>query len=148
MPSISAIARDWRVSRPYVSRMVNHRGCPTGSLQEARDWRDLNARKRPPTNPKSIARATEDQGDNNSAEDSILIPLATAKDIAFRGYDFILDLVDRLPKNTAAECNPGNPQIAFAILESECRYILCNAGEAYDAWSKIGPHISTAANKE
>jgi hypothetical protein len=143
MVSKAAISRDWHVSRPYVSRCVNHRGCPTGSLQEARVWRDLNARKRPPTNPKSIARATEDQGDNNSAEDSILIPLATAKDIAFRGYDFIFDLVDRLPKNTAAGCNPSNPQIALAVLESECTYILCNAGEAYDAWSKIGPDIST-----
>jgi hypothetical protein len=59
MVSKAAISRDWHVSRPYVSRCVNHRGCPRGSLQEARDWRDLNARKRPPTNPKSIARATE-----------------------------------------------------------------------------------------
>jgi hypothetical protein len=148
MPSISAIARDWHVSRPYVSRCVNHRGCPTGSLQEARDWRDLNACKRPPTNPKSIARATDDQGDKNSAEDGILIPLTTAKDIAFRGYDFILDFVDRLPKNTAAQCNPGNPQMAFAVLEAECTYIICKAYDVYAAWSKVGPHISTAPDAE
>ena len=83
-----------------------------------------------------------------SQEDSTVIPLATAKDIAFRGYDLILDLVDRLPKNTAAQCNPGNPQIAFAVLESECTYILCNAFHAYAAWSKVGPHISTATGAE
>jgi hypothetical protein len=65
-----------------------------------------------------------------------LIPLATAKDIAFRGYDFILDLVDHLPKNAAAECNPGNPQMALAVLESECTYVCCAAYEAYAAWSK------------
>jgi hypothetical protein len=142
MVSKAAIARDWHVSRPYVSRCVNNRGCPTSSLQDAREWRECYASKRPP-----IARQTDDQEDN-PAEDNILIPLATAKDIAFRGYDFILGLVEHLPKNTAAQCNPSNPQIAFAVLESEYTYILCNASEAYAAWSKVGPHISTAANRE
>jgi hypothetical protein len=146
MPSISAIARDWRVSRPYVSRMVNHRGCPKSSLQEAREWRECYASTR--ANQKWLAQQTDEQGDSNSSEDSILIPLATAKNIAFRGYDFILDLVDQLPENTAGQCNPGNPQIAFAVLESECRYILCNACEAYAAWSKVGSHITTAADAE
>jgi hypothetical protein len=148
MPSITAIAEDWSVSRPYVSRCVNHRGCPTGSLQEAREWRECYASKRPSTNQKSIARQTEERQDNNLPEASSLILLATAKDIAFRGYDFILDLVDRLPKNTAAQCNPGNPQLALAVLESEYTYILCNASDAYAAWSKVGPHISTATNAE
>ena len=90
----------------------------------------------------------KEQEDRDSAEDHILIPLATAKDIAFRGYDLILDLVDRLPKNVAAQCNPENPQLAFAVLKSEWTYILCNAYEAYAAWSKIGPHISTATDAE
>ena len=143
MVSITAISRDWRVSRPYVSRCVNHRGCPKSSLAAARDWRECYASKRPP-----VARQTDEQGDNNSPEDGILIPLATAKAIAFRGYDFILDLVDHLPKNTAAQCNPGNPQMAFAVLKSECTYILCNAYEAYAAWSKVGPHITTATDAE
>jgi len=82
-----------------------------------------------------------------SPEDT-LIPLAVAKDLAFAGYDFILDLVDRLPKNTAAQCNPGNPQMALAVLQSECTYICCAAYEAYAAWSKVGRHISTAADAE
>jgi hypothetical protein len=141
--SISAIARDWRVSRPYVSRCVNHRGCPKTSLQEAREWRKSYASTR--ANQKWLAQQTDEQGDSNSSEDNILIPLATAKDIAFRGYDLILDLVDRLPKNAAAQCNPENPQLAFAVLKSEYTYILCNASEAYAAWSKVGPHISTAS---
>jgi len=146
--SISAIARDWCVSRPYVSRCVHQRGCPTSSLEEARKWREENAQRRAPTNQKSIARALEEQGDNKSPEDSILIPLAEAKDMAFRGYDAILDLVDELPKNVAAQCNPSNPQIALAALEAECIYILCNALDVYAVWSKVGPHISTAANTE
>jgi hypothetical protein len=111
----------------------------------ARKWREENTYRRVPTNQKSLARVIPEEGDTNPAEDNILIPLATAKAIAFRGYDFILDLVEHLPKNTAAQCNPENPQIAFAVLNSEWTYILCNASEAYAAWSKIGPHISPAA---
>src|SRR5438128_7564746 len=143
MPSISksAIARDWHVSRPYVSRCVNHRGCPTSSLQEAREWRECYASKRPP-----VGRQTDEQGEGNSPEDRTLIALAAARETAFSGYDFILDLVDRLPKNAAAQCNPGNPQMAFDVLESQCTGILCAAYEAYAAWPKIGPHISTATD--
>lgn len=68
--------------------------------------------------------------------------------MAWRGYDAILDLVLELPKNVAAQRNPGNPQIAFAVLESECTYILCKAYDVYAPWSKGGPHITTAANAE
>ncbi len=143
MVKISAIAKDWSTSRPYASRCVNHRGCPRSSLAAAREWRECYASKRA-----STARQLAEHGEGDPAKDSILIPLATAKDIAFRGYDFILDLVDQLPENTAAQCNPSNPQIALAALEAECTYILCNASDVYAAWSKGGPHISTAANAE
>jgi hypothetical protein len=140
--SISAIARDWGTSRPYVSRCVNHRDCPRTSLQEAREWRECYANTR--ANQKWLARQTDEQRDNNPQEDCTFIPLATAKDIAFRGYDAILDLVDQLPKNIAVQCNPSNPEIALAALESECEYILCNAYEAYASWSKVGPHLFSA----
>jgi hypothetical protein len=66
--------------------------------------------------------------------------------MAFRGYDAILNLVDQLPKNVAVQCNPSNPQVALAALEAECEYILCNAYEAYAAWSKIGPFPSFTTN--
>jgi hypothetical protein len=145
MVSISAIAIDWKTSRPYVSRCVNHRGCPKSSLAEAREWRECYASKRPPTNERSIARLTEEHEDNSAPEASTLIPLATAKEMAFRNYDAILDLLVCLPQNIAAQCNPADPQLAFAVLESECTYILCNAYEVYAVWSKIGPHISTAS---
>jgi hypothetical protein len=146
MPSISAIARDWRVSRPYVSRCVNHRHCPTSSLQEAREWRECYASTR--VNQKWITQGTDGQGDNNSQEDRTIIPLTKAKEIAFRGYDFILDLVDQLPKSIAAQCNPSNPEMALAALEAECTYISCNALGVYTAWSKVGPHSSTATDAE
>ena len=148
MPSRREIARDWHVAKSWVDRCVTERGCPTSSLEEARKWREENSRRSVVTYQRSIARQIEQEEDSNSPEARILIPLVAAKDIAFRSYDFILDLVDRLPKNTAAECNPGNPQIAFGVLESECTYILCKAYEAYAAWSKIEPHITTAANAE
>jgi len=146
MPSISAIARDWHVSRPYVSRCVNHRGCPKTSLQEAQEWRECYASTR--ANQRWIAQGTDNQKDNNSQEDTVLIPFAVARDMAWRGYDAILALVDELPKNVAVQCNPSNPQIALAALEAECTYIACNAYEAYAAWSKGGPHITTATDTE
>ena len=148
MASRREIARDWSVAKSYVDKCVTQRGCPTSSLEEARRWRDENARRRPPTDQKSLARVLAEEGDTDSPEDSALIPLATAKDIAFRGYDAILDLVDELPKNVAAQCNPSNPQIALAALKAECTYILCNALDVYAAWSKGVPHITAAANAE
>jgi hypothetical protein len=64
VPSISEIARDWGVSRPYVSRCVNQRGCPTTSLEAAREWREYCASSRPPTNPKQIAKLLGDDDDS------------------------------------------------------------------------------------
>ena len=142
MLSITAISRDWHVSRPYVSRCVNHRGCPRSSLQEAREWRECYASKRA-----STARQLAEDGEDNSAEDRTLIPFGTARDMAFRGYDAILDLVDQLPKNVAVQCNPY-PQVALAALEAECLVISCKAYEVYAVWSKDGPHITTVTNVE
>lgn len=139
MASRREIARDWGVAKSWVDRCVTERGCPTTSLQEARKWREENTYRRAPSNQKSLTRVIPEQGDTNSSEDNILIPLATAKHIAFTGYDFILGLVDRLPKDAAAQCNPENPQLALAVLESEWTYILCNALKAYAAWKKVGP---------
>ena len=64
MPSISEIARDWGVSRPYVSKCVHRGGCPTTSLQAAREWREYCASKRPPTNPKQIAKLLGEDADS------------------------------------------------------------------------------------
>jgi hypothetical protein len=68
--------------------------------------------------------------------------------MAFRGYDSILDLVVRLPKKIAAQCNPADPQLALTVLESECTSIHWAAYEMYTAWSKVGPDISTATDAE
>ena len=64
MPSISTIARDWGTSRPYVSKCVHQRGCPTTSLRAAREWREYCASKRPPTNPKQIAKLLGEEDDS------------------------------------------------------------------------------------
>jgi hypothetical protein len=69
MPSISAIARDWGTSRPYVSKCVHRRGCPTTSLEAAREWRETCASSRAPTNPKQIAKLLGE--DNNDSETSV-----------------------------------------------------------------------------
>jgi hypothetical protein len=138
--------RDCRVSRPYVNRCVNHRGCPTTSLQEAREWRERYASTR--ANQRWITQQTDEQRDNNSQEDCTLIPLATATDIAFRGYDAILDLVERLPKSVAAQCNPADPQLALSVLEAACTRLHCKAYDMYAVWSKGGLHTSTATDAE
>jgi len=66
MPTISEISRDWGVSRPYVSKCVHRRGCPTSSLQAAREWREYCASSRPPTNPKQIAKLLGDESEGAS----------------------------------------------------------------------------------
>jgi hypothetical protein len=65
MPSISAIARDWGTSRPYVSKCVHQRDCPTTSLAAAREWRETCASSRAPTNPKQIARFLEEESNDS-----------------------------------------------------------------------------------
>jgi hypothetical protein len=72
MPTISEIARDWGVSRPYVSKCIHRRGCPSTSLQAAREWREYCASTRPPTNPKQIAKLFgEDDNDSECPPTSI-----------------------------------------------------------------------------
>jgi len=134
MPSISAIARDWRVSRPYVSRCVNHRGCPTTSLQDARRWRACYA-----SNRASTRRHCAGHREDNLSDHKTLISFVAARELAWQGYGAILDLVLELPRNVAAECNPADPQLALTVLESECTYILCKAYDVYAAWSKGRP---------
>jgi len=112
------------------------RDCPTTSLEEAREWREQNARRRAATDQKSIARTIAQQQDDESRKTSRLIPLAAAKNLAFRGYDLILDFVDRLPESVAARCNPASPKTAMAVLEAECTSILCRAYDAYALWPR------------
>lgn len=137
MPSRREIARDWGVAKSWVDKCVTQRGCPTGSLEEAREWREENTR-RAPTGRKSIASETEEEGEYDPLEANMLIPLASAKDIAFRGYDFILDLLDQLPKAVASHCNPADPETALTVLKSECLVISCKAYVAYAAWPNAG----------
>ena len=147
MASRREIARDWGVAKSWVDRCVTERGCPT-SLEGARKWREENTYRRAKTNQKSLTRVLAEEEDSTSPGDGTLISFAAARDMAWRGYDAILGLVLELPKNVAAECNPSNPQIALAVLQSACTGILCDAGEVYTGWSKIGPHISTATDAE
>jgi hypothetical protein len=88
------------------------------------------------------------QADNNSSDAKLLISFAAARDRAWAGYDAILDLVHQLPKTVAAQCNPADPDLALTVLEAECTAIACEACDVYAVWSKVGPHISTAANAE
>jgi hypothetical protein len=78
----------------------------------------------------------------------ILIPLAEAMDMARRGYDVILQRLNTLPQNAAYQCNCADPSQAITALESECSAILRTAQEVYAAWSKVGPHSSTAPDAE
>src|SRR4026209_598186 len=61
----------------------------------------------------------------------VLIPLAEAQDLTRRGYDIILSRLRCLPQNVAPRCNPANPHLAIAILETECVEIIADARRAY-----------------
>jgi len=61
----------------------------------------------------------------------VLIPLAEAQDLTRRGYDIILSRLRCLPQNVAPRCNPANPHLAIAILETECVEIIADARQAY-----------------
>jgi hypothetical protein len=60
----------------------------------------------------------------------VLIPLSEAKDLFRRGYDIILSRLRCLPQNVAPRCNPANPHLAIAILETECAEIIADARQA------------------
>jgi hypothetical protein len=61
----------------------------------------------------------------------VLIPLAEAQDLTRRGYDIILSRLRCLPQNVAPRCNPANPHLAIAVLETECVEIIADARRAY-----------------
>jgi hypothetical protein len=67
MPNLREIARDWETSRQYVQNCVK-RGCPTDSLENAREWRKLHASKRAPTSPKQLAKLILQEKDDDSPE--------------------------------------------------------------------------------
>lgn len=54
------LARSWKVSHQYISRLVA-RGCPLTNFEDANQWRIANASSRPPTHPKRIAQILEDE---------------------------------------------------------------------------------------
>jgi hypothetical protein len=134
MPSQREIARDWGCAPSYVAKCVTQRCCPTTSFEEARQWREENARRRAPTNNKSTKRKLAEQQTQKARKGSTLIPLARAKATAFRGYDLIIDLLVQLPQRVAAQCDLEDAQIS--TLESECTVALCRAGDAYALWPR------------
>jgi hypothetical protein len=136
MPSQRQIGRDWNVAHSWVAACVK-RGCPTDSYEAARSWKQANIRQRALTHPKSFARRERREVDT-------YISLAKAKEIAFGGYDLILDLVDALPQAVAEQCNPENPQLALSVLEAETTFICCRSYEAYALWRR---EITTLESK-
>jgi hypothetical protein len=119
MCSRRQIAKDWGVVKSYVDKCVTQRGCPTSSLEAAREWRKRNAMRRAPTNSK-------------------LISLSKAKAIAFASYDYVLDLVDTLPEYVAARCNAADSQATLDVLKDECLAVFCRAGDVYGWWANDG----------
>ena len=118
--------------KSYVDKCVTRRGCPTTSLQDARKWREQNARRRAPTHAKKDQRELPSRHTNAGIK---VISLKRAKAIAFASYDYILELVDRLPEYVAARCNPGDSQATLEVLKDECWAVLCGAADAYQWWA-------------
>jgi hypothetical protein len=66
MPTVTELARTWRVSHQYVSKLTK-KGMPLNSLESASNWRATYARRRPPTDPKQLKLL---HGDEDSAKDN------------------------------------------------------------------------------
>jgi hypothetical protein len=115
MPSVSEVAKSWRVSHQYVSKLAK-RGLPlNASLEEATAWRAAHAMSKAPTDPTALARRlTQEKTDRSSAAplhrdqprakleahltgnpkktNVKTIPLATARKIVSECYDIMLGL--------------------------------------------------------
>ena len=120
------------MAKSYVDKCVTLRGCPTTSLQKAREWREQNARRRAPTHVKPDQRELPSRRTDPGIK---VISLRRAKAIAFTSYDHILELVDRIPEVVAARCNPGDSQATLDVLKDECWAVLCGAADAYQWWA-------------
>jgi hypothetical protein len=166
MPSISAIARDWGTSRPYVSRCVHQRGCPNTSIREARLWRETCASSRPPTNPKQIARLLEEESNDSrtdvpgrelSGTQTHTLPLPSldslhdALDAAIcsqeRAFCLVQEAIGEAPESKMAMLLAVHNRALELRLRAEAQYQ--EAMERQNAvWSKREPHITTVANPE
>jgi hypothetical protein len=67
MPSIGAIAKDWKCQKSYVHRCVK-KGCPVDTFENSRAWRISNTTKRLTTSPKQIAKLLAEEGDSDAPE--------------------------------------------------------------------------------
>jgi hypothetical protein len=137
MPTKAEIARFLGVDRSYVTRLAQ-RGMPTDSYENAKLWKAVHASSRASTSPKQIAKQIAAERDDNSPEAQrcqILIPLPAPRDMAWRGYDAILDSLLCLPQNVASQCNPTDPNRALTVLESETTSILAQAYQVYASWN-------------
>ena len=126
-----AVRQSWRYLREALIE---------GKVQKIGAWISLHTRA-VEANVKAESMVREEM-----ERQKILIPLSEAMEMARRGYGVILERLNTLPQNAASQCNLGDPSQAITALESECSAILCAAQEVYAAWSKGGPHISTATD--
>jgi len=67
MPTVSEVAKLWRVSHQYVSKLVK-RGLPlNSSFEDAGAWREAHASSKASTNPRQIAKQLAEEGSAVSA---------------------------------------------------------------------------------
>jgi len=63
MLTVTELARAWRVSHQYVSKLAR-KGMPLDSLEAAVEWRESHAASKAPTNPTRIARIFDEEQDS------------------------------------------------------------------------------------
>ena len=66
----------------------------------------------------------------------VLVPLAEAQAIARKGFEIIIQRLSALPQNIAPRCNPGAPEHAMDILQTEVVGILSDAQQAFTSNDK------------
>ena len=77
-----------------------------------------NTYRRAPTNQKALALSSRRRR-HQLVRRQYPYSVGAARDMAWRGYDCNSRSHAELPKNTAAQCNPQNPQMAFDVLKAE-----------------------------
>lgn len=111
-----AVRQSWRYLREALIE---------GKVQKIGAWMALHTRA-VEANVKAEAMVREEL-----ERKRILIPLAEAQAMARKGFEIIIQRLSALPQNIAPRCNPGAPEHAMDILQTEVAGIMSDAQRAF-----------------
>jgi len=111
-----AVRQSWRYLREALIE---------GKVQKIGAWMALHTRA-VEANVRTEAMVREEM-----ERKKVLIPMSDAQAMARKGFEIIIQRLSALPQNIAPRCNPGAPEHAMDILQSEVTGILSDAQRAF-----------------